>query len=186
MQAPLIGLGVVILDSLLRREWVKEDELAADLKVHPRILRKALRWFEQVRLHASVWLAGPARHPLLGLTAALSLETIFLYICLQIMHGQCWNRALCWRWTKMGRLIGTLQEQLVTREHRKEARKRKTAVKASGTPDHGGGSAASAAAEKDVVMENADELPPQVQHLSSGEIRLRTSPLFIFSNKSAG
>ena len=48
LQAPLIGLGVIILDSLLRREWVKEDELAADLKIHPRILRKALRWFEQV------------------------------------------------------------------------------------------------------------------------------------------
>ncbi len=36
------------MDGLLRREWVKEDELAADLKISPRILRKALRWFEQV------------------------------------------------------------------------------------------------------------------------------------------
>lgn len=36
------------MDGLLRREWVKEDELAADLKIQPRILRKALRWFEQV------------------------------------------------------------------------------------------------------------------------------------------
>ena len=53
-QAPIIGLGVIILDSLLRREWVKEDELAADLKVHPRILRKALRWFEQVSEHAAM------------------------------------------------------------------------------------------------------------------------------------
>ena len=49
---------MIILDSLLRREWVKEDELAADLKVHPRILRKALRWFEQVSQRASVLLAG--------------------------------------------------------------------------------------------------------------------------------
>lgn len=38
------------MDGLLRREWVKEDDLAADLKIHPRILRKALRWFEQVVL----------------------------------------------------------------------------------------------------------------------------------------
>ena len=53
-QAPIIGLGVIISDSLLRREWVKEDELAADLKVHPRILRKALRWFEQVSEHAAM------------------------------------------------------------------------------------------------------------------------------------
>ncbi|CAL5228299.1 g11405 [Coccomyxa viridis] len=100
-QAPIIGLGVIILDSLLRREWVKEDELAADLKVHPRILRKALRWFEQ--------------------------------------------------------------EQLVTREHRKEARKRKKAGEASGAQpgDGPGGSAANGSTEKDVVVENADELPPQ-------------------------
>ena len=58
MQAPIIGLGVIILDSLLRREWVKEDELAADLKVHPRILRKALRWFEQVSQLAGELCAG--------------------------------------------------------------------------------------------------------------------------------
>ena len=47
-QVPMIGLGVIILDGLLRREWVKEDELANDLKIHPRIMRKSLRWFEQV------------------------------------------------------------------------------------------------------------------------------------------
>ena len=47
-QVPIIGLGVIILDGLLRREWVKEDELASDLKIHPRIMRKSLRWFEQV------------------------------------------------------------------------------------------------------------------------------------------
>ena len=47
-QVPIIGLGVIILDGLLRREWVKEDELAGDLKIHPRIMRKSLRWFEQV------------------------------------------------------------------------------------------------------------------------------------------
>ena len=57
-----------------------------------------------------------------------------------------------------------VQEQLVTREHRKEARKRKKAGEASGTqPENGaGGSAANSNAEKDVVVENADELPPQV------------------------
>lgn len=61
-----------------------------------------------------------------------------------------------------------LQEQLVTREHRKEARKRKKAGEASGTPplQGRGGSAASDAMQEDVVVENADELPPQVQHLS--------------------
>ncbi len=74
LQAPIIGLGVIILDSLLRREWVKEDELAADLKVHPRILRKALRWFEQVRppcLHSvtSIPFAGPLNSTLAPMPA---------------------------------------------------------------------------------------------------------------------
>ena len=60
MQVPLIGLGVIILDSLLRREWVKEDELAVDLKIHPRILRKALRWFEQVRQSSDSTTSSPS------------------------------------------------------------------------------------------------------------------------------
>jgi hypothetical protein len=30
------------------REWVKEDELAAELKVHPKVARSALRYLEQV------------------------------------------------------------------------------------------------------------------------------------------
>ena len=58
-----------------------------------------------------------------------------------------------------------VQEQLVTREHRKEARKRKKAGEASGAQpgDGPGGSAANGSTEKDVVVENADELPPQVE-----------------------
>ena len=60
-----------------------------------------------------------------------------------------------------------LQEQLVTREHRKEARKRKKAGDASGAEKDGEGSAANGATEKDVVVENADELPPQVQSCSA-------------------
>lgn len=58
------------------------------------------------------------------------------------------------------------QELLVTREHRKEARKRKKGDEASGTPsgkEASGGGAANGSADKDVVVENADELPPQVQ-----------------------
>lgn len=41
------GLGVVILDSLTDREWVKEDELAEELKIAPKLLRRALRFFEE-------------------------------------------------------------------------------------------------------------------------------------------
>mmetsp|Transcript_17360 Transcript_17360/g.44111 ORF Transcript_17360/g.44111 Transcript_17360/m.44111 type:complete len:462 (-) Transcript_17360:188-1573(-) len=40
------GLAVVALDALTRREWVEEDELAADLKINPHVLRKTLRVLE--------------------------------------------------------------------------------------------------------------------------------------------
>ena len=64
------------------------------------------------------------------------------------------------------RALNDLQEQLVTREHRKEARKRKTADEASGRPsgkEASGGGSANGSADKDIVVENADELPPQVR-----------------------
>lgn len=33
---------------MTRREWVKEDELAEQLKVHPKVMRRVLRYLEQV------------------------------------------------------------------------------------------------------------------------------------------
>ena len=48
LQAEFIGLGVITLDALMRREWVKEEELATEIKVHPKVLRRVLRYFEQV------------------------------------------------------------------------------------------------------------------------------------------
>ena len=48
-----MGLGVITLDALARREWVKEDELAAEIKVHPKVLRRVLRYLEQARLFES-------------------------------------------------------------------------------------------------------------------------------------
>lgn len=64
-QAPFVGLGAVALDALARREWVKEDELAEQLKVHPKVLRRVLRYLEQARrapplpaLHAPVSVGG--------------------------------------------------------------------------------------------------------------------------------
>ena len=53
----------------------------------------------------------------------------------------------------------------MTREHRKEARKRKKGDEAAGAPADSlaPGGAANGTASQDVVVENADELPPQVQ-----------------------
>ena len=63
-QAPFVGLGAVALDALTRREWVKEDELAEQLKVHPKVLRRVLRYLEQARRAAwpawAAFLALPA------------------------------------------------------------------------------------------------------------------------------
>ena len=49
MQADFTGLGVVTLDALTRREWMNEDELASEIKAHPKVLRRVLRYLEQVR-----------------------------------------------------------------------------------------------------------------------------------------
>ena len=40
----------MILDALTRRRWVKEDELAADILLHPKQLRKTLRYLEEDQL----------------------------------------------------------------------------------------------------------------------------------------
>lgn len=38
---------MVVLDTLTRKEWVKEDLLAEELKVAPKLLRKTLRYLEE-------------------------------------------------------------------------------------------------------------------------------------------
>jgi hypothetical protein len=43
------GLGRVLLGALTERQWVKEDDLASDLSLHPKMVRRALRYLEQVR-----------------------------------------------------------------------------------------------------------------------------------------
>lgn len=48
------GIGVVVLDSLTRRQWVKEDDLSKCLKVHSKQLRKTLRFFEEEKLVSRV------------------------------------------------------------------------------------------------------------------------------------
>lgn len=62
-QAEFIGLGVITLDALTRREWVKEDELASELKAHPKVLRRVLRYFEQVKAVSMSCIALGARTP---------------------------------------------------------------------------------------------------------------------------
>ena len=53
-----VGLGPITLAALssttdpstgLPVEWIKEDDLADMINMHPKILRKALRYLEQVR-----------------------------------------------------------------------------------------------------------------------------------------
>ncbi|KAL1542371.1 transcription initiation factor IIE subunit alpha-like isoform X1 [Salvia divinorum] len=44
------GIAVVILDALTRRRWTKEEDLARDLKLHTKQLRRTLRFFEEEKL----------------------------------------------------------------------------------------------------------------------------------------
>eukprot|EP00249_Psilotum_nudum_P009185 c21763_g1_i1 orf=143-1642(+) len=44
------GIAVVVLDALTRRQWVKEDDLAKDLHLHPKQLRRTLRVLEEEAL----------------------------------------------------------------------------------------------------------------------------------------
>ncbi|KAM7278925.1 hypothetical protein ACFE04_006059 [Oxalis oulophora] len=44
------GIAVVVLDALTRRQWVREEDLAKDLKLHSKQLRRILRLFEEEKL----------------------------------------------------------------------------------------------------------------------------------------
>ncbi|GAB4825217.1 hypothetical protein Ancab_008092 [Ancistrocladus abbreviatus] len=44
------GIAVVILDALTRRQWVREEDLAKDLRLHTKQLRRTLRFFEEEKL----------------------------------------------------------------------------------------------------------------------------------------
>ncbi|GAV74232.1 TFIIE_alpha domain-containing protein [Cephalotus follicularis] len=44
------GIAVVVLDALTRRQWVREEDLAKDLKLHSKQLRRTLRFFEEEKL----------------------------------------------------------------------------------------------------------------------------------------
>ncbi|KAK6134876.1 hypothetical protein DH2020_031360 [Rehmannia glutinosa] len=46
------GIAVVVLDALTRRQWVREEDLAKDLKLHTKQLRRILRFFEEEKLVA--------------------------------------------------------------------------------------------------------------------------------------
>nr|KYP55649.1 hypothetical protein KK1_001871 [Cajanus cajan] len=44
------GIAVVVLDALTRRQWVREEDLAKDLKLHTKQLRRTLRFFEEEKI----------------------------------------------------------------------------------------------------------------------------------------
>ncbi|XP_010536647.1 PREDICTED: general transcription factor IIE subunit 1-like isoform X2 [Tarenaya hassleriana] len=44
------GIAVVVLDALSRRQWVREEDLAKELKLHTKQLRRMLKFFEDEKL----------------------------------------------------------------------------------------------------------------------------------------
>jgi hypothetical protein len=48
LQQDTSGLAIVLLTALVEKQWVEEDVLARDLNLPPKMVRKAMRYFEQV------------------------------------------------------------------------------------------------------------------------------------------
>lgn len=48
LQADTTGLGIVVLTALTERQWVEEDEFARSLNLPPKMVRKAMRFLEEV------------------------------------------------------------------------------------------------------------------------------------------
>eukprot|EP01024_Parvocaulis_polyphysoides_P067869 TRINITY_DN8193_c0_g3_i1.p1 TRINITY_DN8193_c0_g3~~TRINITY_DN8193_c0_g3_i1.p1 ORF type:complete len:437 (-),score=103.08 TRINITY_DN8193_c0_g3_i1:314-1624(-) len=46
------GLAVVLLDALVGQEWIQEDKLANTLRIHPKQIRKVLKYLEDERVLA--------------------------------------------------------------------------------------------------------------------------------------
>ncbi|CAH1425124.1 unnamed protein product [Lactuca virosa] len=55
------GIAVVVLDALTRRQWVHEEDLAKDLKLHLKQLRRALQFFEEEKLVTRVHMKETAK-----------------------------------------------------------------------------------------------------------------------------
>jgi hypothetical protein len=49
LQQDTSGLGVILLTSLTEEQWVEEDDMARKLNLPNKMVRKALRYLEQVR-----------------------------------------------------------------------------------------------------------------------------------------
>lgn len=48
LQIDTSGLAVITLEYLLEREWVAEEQICEDLGQHHKIMRRALKFLEQV------------------------------------------------------------------------------------------------------------------------------------------
>ncbi|KAK3154021.1 hypothetical protein QOZ80_2BG0184820 [Eleusine coracana subsp. coracana] len=59
------GMGVVVLDALTRRQWVREEDLAKALKLHSKQLRRILRFFEEEKLITRVHRKEEQKHIIL-------------------------------------------------------------------------------------------------------------------------
>ncbi|XP_023738954.1 transcription initiation factor IIE subunit alpha isoform X1 [Lactuca sativa] len=55
------GIAVVVLDALTRRQWVHEEDLAKDLKLHLKQLRRTLQFFEEEKLVSRVHMKETAK-----------------------------------------------------------------------------------------------------------------------------
>ncbi len=50
MQVDTTGLGVILMDFLIQKEWVCEEDLTNSIRVHNKIIRRALKYLERASL----------------------------------------------------------------------------------------------------------------------------------------
>lgn len=48
VQQDTTGLGIILLTALTDEQWIEEDEFARKLNLPPKMVRKAMRYLEQV------------------------------------------------------------------------------------------------------------------------------------------
>ncbi|KAH7549299.1 hypothetical protein JRO89_XS13G0011100 [Xanthoceras sorbifolium] len=78
------GIAVVVLDALTRRQWVREEDLAKDLKLHSKQLRRTLRFFEEEKLVTR----DHRKEVLAPWTSVLLLAYSFAYAVLAVISFQ--------------------------------------------------------------------------------------------------
>lgn len=92
----IFDIELYILLCFLRRQWVREEDLAKDLKLHAKQLRRVLRFLEEEKLltrdhrkEVSYCMFGLALFLVFKQCIAYFSVLYSIAVCIEIWHGQC-------------------------------------------------------------------------------------------------